>query len=125
MAKKILNFEEIKNVDDLKIELVDVPEWGGSVYVRSFAGKQRDQFDSDNTEVDDDGNISFNGDNYHARLAALSICDEKGKLLFTDHSVLAGKNSSALARVVAVAKRLSGLGKEAREAAGKNLKGQS
>ena len=41
-----LNREAILAAEDLPRELVEVPEWGGAVYVRALTGAERDQFEA-------------------------------------------------------------------------------
>ena len=44
--KKFLTRNEILAVDDLQTQKVDVPEWGGSVYVRGLTGSERDALEA-------------------------------------------------------------------------------
>lgn len=107
----LLTRENILAADDLGRELVNVPEWGGDVYVRGLTGKERDQFEA--SMIDQRGKSqTVNLQNIRAKLAGLSICDENGKRIFTDADLaaLAGKSALALNRVFEVARRLSGLG---------------
>lgn len=107
----LLTRDQILSADDLGRELVNVPEWGGDVYVRGLTGKERDQFEA--SMIDQRGKSqSVNLQNIRAKLAGLSICDESGKRVFTDADLqaLAGKSAIALNRVFEVARRLSGLG---------------
>lgn len=107
----LLTRETILAADDLGRELVNVPEWGGDVYVRGLTGKERDQFEA--SMIDQRGKSqTVNLQNIRAKLAGLSICDETGKRIFTDADLaaLAGKSALALNRVFEVSRRLSGLG---------------
>jgi len=107
----LLTRETILAADDLGRELVNVPEWGGDVYVRGLTGKERDAFEAG--MIDQRGKSqTVNLQNIRAKLAGLSICDESGKRIFTDADLaaLAGKSAVALNRVFEVARRLSGLG---------------
>jgi hypothetical protein len=85
--------EQILAVDDIKIEPVDVPEWGVSVWVRSWTGRERDMFESEHRDLRDE--------DYRARLVVSTACDEAGQLLFTrqDIPALAKKNAKALDRL--------------------------
>lgn len=121
---KILSAADIRGVDDSKKELVEVPEWGGSVYVRNMTAKERDDFDASlraEAETSPAGNKG-EGDNLRARLAAATCCDEAGKLLFTlaDVELLGQKSASALNRLFQVALRLNPSGNAAVEDAKKN-----
>ena len=41
----MLTKEQILESDDLKTEVVDVPEWGGEVTIRIMSGTERDAFE--------------------------------------------------------------------------------
>jgi hypothetical protein len=100
-------------------EDVPVPEWGGTVRVYGLSGIRRAAYVK--AQFDDNGKLS-DEDRADAVLAAFSMTDETGTLLFTaaDIQALADKSVAALDRVTAVAKRLSGFSKEAVKAAEKN-----
>lgn len=107
---ELLTKDQILGASDITKELVEVPEWGGAVYVKGLTGAERDAFEASILEVR--GNRqTFNMQNVRARLAALSICDEKGYRMFTDTEViqLSKKSAQALNRLFEVASRLSGL----------------
>lgn len=125
MSKKsnvvILSREQILEAQDMEKELVDVPEWGGPVYVRALTGAERDAFEDSMVEM----RVVRKGrkretvpqmryQNLRARLCALTICDEEGNRLFKDEDVhaLGKKSAAALDRVFEVAQRLSGLREE-------------
>lgn len=103
-----LTRDAILGCDDQQIEKVSVPEWGGHVYVRSMTGTARDEWEASQIG----GTASkpkVRLDNARANLAARTICDESGSLLFTAADVveLGKRSSAALDRVYAVAQRLS------------------
>lgn len=104
----ILTREEILQADDLKTEIVNVPEWGGEVIVRTMTGTDRDIWDN---LMFRKGERNYLNDN-RAKLCSCTIVDEHGNLLFTEDDVieLGKKSSMALNRVFDVAKRLNGLG---------------
>ena len=106
----ILNREAILNIQDLKTEEVEVPEWGGAVLVRALTGAERDQFEA--TVVETKGkNTRVNLVNARAKLVAMSVVDEEGNKLFTpaDVAALGKKSAAALARIFDVAMRLAGI----------------
>lgn len=106
----ILSREQILEAKDLVTEAVEVPEWGGSVLVKSLTGAERDQYES--AIVEQKGrDTKVNLRNARARLVALSVVDEEGKRLFSpnDVSLLGAKSAAALQRVFNVAMRLSGI----------------
>lgn len=108
-----LDRNAILSAADIKKELVDVPEWGGSVWVRGMNGAERDKFESSIVEMRGKKSVTDLA-NVRAKLASLTICDEAGKRLFTqaDITALSEKSASALQRVFEVAQRLSGITKE-------------
>ena len=107
---EFLGRDTIFAIADLKTEDVLVPEWGGTVRVRSLTGVERDQFEAESMEKHGDG-YKANFTNLRARLISLAAVDGLGKRLFTagDAQKLGKKNASALNRVFEVARRLSGL----------------
>lgn len=117
----ILSQDQILNADDAKRELVEVPEWGGSVYVRTLKAKDRDSYES--SIIGDDGKFDIKKyANATARLAALCMCDETGKRIFDDAKIgaLGEKSAEALHRVVQAARKMNKLGEDAVEDAVKN-----
>lgn len=101
----MLSAEQILAANDTGIESVDVPEWGGSVCIRTMTGTERDSWElyyQSEVKKRDNANV-------RAKLCALTICDESGKRLFTDQQVadLAKKNAKALDRVFTAATRLN------------------
>lgn len=118
----ILTKDAILTAEDLKRELVPVPEWGGEVYVRALTGAERDKFESSVVEQRGKRQI-FHTQDIRAKLAAYTIVDEKGERLFSDADVkaLSQKSAAALNRVYEVAARLSGITEEAIEELGEGL----
>lgn len=111
--RQALTAAAILAADDLKREWVDVPEWGGGVYVRSMPGLALDQYEQRlmSRRSTEGKAVKVNLDNARAELVALTACDDKGEALFTLEQVeaLSKKSGAALNRVVAVAQRLNGL----------------
>ncbi len=107
----LLSKESILKAEDLRSEVVSVPEWGGDVKVRSMTGLERDRFESSLIE-EKGGDVQKNTANLRAKLAACCIVDEAGELLFTDKDVtaLGKKSAKALDRVFGVAQSLNGIG---------------
>lgn len=114
----ILDKTAILSAEDLKTEEVDVPEWGGSVRVRTLTGSERDAFESSLIAADGQRNMA----NYRARLLSRALVGENGQRLFSDDEIplLGGKSAAALDRLFAVAQRLNGIGGEAEKAIEKN-----
>ncbi|MFS8534357.1 MAG: hypothetical protein FWJ65_04295 [Limnochordales bacterium] len=105
----LLSRDDIIKIDDRKYEEVPVPEWGGTVRVRSLTGRERDQFEQ--SLVDKRTGRLSRLANARARLVALCLVDEQGNRLFsTDEAALLGqKSAAALERVFEVARRLCGM----------------
>ena len=109
----ILDKNAILKADDLKKELVNVPEWGGDVYVRGMTGADRDKFEASIVQTRGKDQ-TLNMVNIRAKLASMTICDEKGNRIFSEADVkeLSGKSAHALQRIFVVAQKLSGIGDE-------------
>lgn len=110
MDTKPLNREDILGAQDIEIEEVNVPEWGGSVFVKGMTGTERDRFEA--SIVEQRGkDTKVNMVNIRAKLASETICDKEGVRLFSikDAKALGKKSASALQRVFDVAQRLSGI----------------
>ena len=111
----------ILDADDLPRKRVDVPEWGGVVYVRSMTGAERDAFNAALIDAGgDDGRVNFA--NLRAGLVALTVVDENGARLFEDGDAeaLDGKSFAALDRVASAAQRLNALSDDDVDALVKN-----
>lgn len=113
----MLTKDMILNAEDLPQELVEVPEWGGAVFVRSLTGTERDCFE---LRMQRDREATMQ--NARARLCALCMVDEKGTRLFEESEVesLGKKAALALDRVFTVALRLNGLSRKEVEELAKN-----
>jgi len=109
-----LKRDDILKVQDIRVEKVHVPEWGGDVYIKGMNGMERDAFEASVVQMRGKGtNVDMS--NIRAKLAAQTICDENGERLFTDADIkaLGKKSASALQRVFEVAQKLSGIGDDA------------
>lgn len=106
----ILTMDQILSADDLKKELVEVPEWGGHVYIKALTGKERDKMEA--AVITGPGERNFS--NIRAKLVSLSVVDEEGVRLFTfeDAEKLGDKSAAVLDRLFAVAQKLSGMTKK-------------
>lgn len=62
---------------------VEVPEWDGSVRIRSLTGKERDKFERDAAgDAGRGGKKKSTVENLRAKLVALCAVDEDGRVLF-------------------------------------------
>jgi hypothetical protein len=107
----LLNRDAILNVNDIKIQEVDVPEWGGKVLVKTLSGSERDSFEA-SIVTGIGANAKMSTENIRAKLVVRSIVGEDGKRFFSDSDaeILSKKSAAALDRIFAVASKLSGVG---------------
>lgn len=119
---KILSKADILAASDLATEAVEVPEWGGSVLVRTMTGTQRDAYEASLMQRNDDGKLEVNTDNMRAKLLLVTLVDEAGNALFTaaDLDAFSAKSAAAIERLSVVAQRINGLNRGAVEEAAKN-----
>ena len=118
MTSKNLGATDILGAADREIRPVRVPEWGGTVHVRSMSGAERDAWEEEqlarSREGEKDGDKDRDLRDFRARFLVRCICDEKGELLFApkDAEDLSKRNGRALDRLYAVAQILNGLSKQ-------------
>lgn len=105
----------------LRTEIVDVPEWGGTVIVRELTGRERDRFEASIVEQRGRRTV-VNMANMRAKFVAACAIDEQGQPLFypSDVEMLGDLSAAALNRVFDVGRRLSGLSDEDVEELEKN-----
>lgn len=117
-----LGRDAIRDVVDLPMEEVEVPEWGGSVLVRGLSGRERDLYEKWMVQIRGRNSVELSMENVRGKLAAMCICNETGGRVFEDEDArwLGNKSAAALERVCSVAMRLSGLAAEDVEIAVKN-----
>lgn len=108
----MLNRDQILGAEDIKIETVDVPEWGGTVRVRTLTAADRLRVV---------GTVDPKVDTRIIYVAA-ALIDDKGEPLMTaaDIPALMVKSAKATDRVYEVVARLNGLGTKATGDAEKN-----
>jgi hypothetical protein len=123
--KAMLNRSQILEATDLGFEEMEVPEWGGSVRVRTMTGAERDAFESEIYEMKGES-VKFNRENFRARLLVRTIADEKNDRLFSDAdiAVLGKKSARVLDRLFAIAQKLNGISAADREEMVKNSSGE-
>lgn len=121
--------EKIKAALDLKAEKVAVPEWDCELYVQSMNGEQREAYEAATTHVSDENKVSIVHENMRAKLLVQCVHEVKedgsiGEAVFEntpeDLALISAKSSAVLERLIKIAQRLSGIGKEAEEAIAKN-----
>lgn len=113
-----LTRDEILKADDLPTREVQVPEWGGTVLVRTIEGWERDEFETSIAGVERAG-IEPDHENIRARMVSLAVIDEKRQRLFSEDDVhqLGRKSPKALDRVYEAAIDLAGMKPDSKEKA--------
>jgi hypothetical protein len=114
-----MNREEILKTKTVKTESVDVPEWGGTLFVHSLNGLERVKFfDRDVAEK--------LGEESPARMGIMLLIhclrDEQGQHIFLpeDAAQLEEQDGQLVNRLCAIANRVNGIGQDAADAAKKN-----
>ncbi len=87
-----LSVDQILAAKDIKVHPVDVPEWGGAIYVKTISGTERDRFEA---------MLNQDKAGFRVKFIVAAACDETGKSLFTSEHVtaLSDKSGVALNRV--------------------------
>ena len=116
MVKHCLNLDEILKVNDaVKIKVI-VPEWGGSVYLKSMTSLDRDRYEALVMKSKQNGSLKA-WEGLRARVVANCLCDEQGVRIFpedtNDWQKLNGKNSAIVSMLFEKCMTISGLGAEA------------
>lgn len=116
----MLTKEQILAADDVRTEEVHVPEWGGTVRVRTITATERDAFDRQRWESGQDEKMRKN---VRASLIVMAVVDDDGKLMFSadDIEALGEKSATAMDRVFAAIQRINKMADEDIEAAAENL----
>lgn len=119
---KVLSRDEILQTLDATTETIFVPEWGGSVFVKTLSAEEREEFE--NLFINDDGKRKPQTEitNLRAFLVSLSVVNENGERVFTTDDVeeLNRKNANCIERIFNVAQRLSALREQDIKALTKN-----
>jgi hypothetical protein len=120
---KFLTGAQILQAVDLKTEIVDVPEWGGSVVVTELMAHDRDAYEQSMWNDRGNGRMVSNRDNVRARLVVRSLVSPDGQRLFADEEAdaLGAKSAAVIDRLFDVAARLSGMDEKDVEAEGKDF----
>jgi hypothetical protein len=110
----LLTKDQILSADDRKTKEVPVPEWGGSVLIRTLTGRERDAFEATTVRTKGSKQES-NYENFRARFVAECVVDETGKKLFAHRGevqMLGNKSVAALQRVFNAAQELNGMSED-------------
>lgn len=108
----VLDKAAILAIPDIVPILVEVPEWGGCVWVRGLTARERDAFEASMVEVDKKtGERRPRTGNLRARLVVMGLCDEAGNRVFSDDDIpaLGRKSALGMERVFDTIRGLSGM----------------
>lgn len=113
----MLTREQIRGAADLPREEVQIPEWQGSVFVRTMTGTERDAWED---SLAKGKKVSL--EKVRAKLAVAVTCDADGKATFGPEDVdwLSEKSCAALQRIFAKASKLNALSNADMEDLAKN-----
>ena len=113
--QNLLDRSKLLAKEVLEIEKVELGE-GNIVYVRQMTGRERDQFEASllkkKTNAKGESTYEQNTEDFRAKLAVLTLCDEKGNSLLQpgDYPVLS-QNMSAkrLEKIIIAAQKLNAI----------------
>lgn len=107
--------KRLMGANDTKVQPIEVPEWGGTYYVRVLSGKDRESFEE---ALSAEQRMK----NFRIRFLLLALCDEDGKRVLGDGDtdVLGDRNSVTLNRVFEQAWTINAFTKEAVDALGED-----
>jgi hypothetical protein len=119
---KELSARDILDAQDIRIERVEVPEWGGHVYVRTIAGTDRERYIESIREVIRKGKkqeVNIILAESGAKLLQRTLCNQRGEQIFSENDItaLGQKSSRALQRCLDVAAAINGLNEDAADEA--------
>ena len=105
-----LTAADIFAAHDEEIKEVEVPEWGGVVYVKGMTGAERDRYEKTFMEWrEKKGKLT----NMRASMLVMCLVDENGRRLFTSSSsdieALGAKSAKVLDRLWDVARDMCGM----------------
>lgn len=108
-----LSKNQILSLNDLEREKVEIPEWGGHVFIRQMTAMERDNYEAGLTDQSTASMMS----NFRAKLVVRCCVDEKGERLFSDEDApaLGKKCSAVLVRLFNTAEQLNALGESEAE----------
>lgn len=105
--------KRLMGANDTKVQPIEVPEWGGTYYVRVLSGKDRESFEE---ALSAEQRMK----NFRLRFLVLALCDQDGTRVLTDSDtdLLGERNSVVLNRVFEQAWSINAFTKEAVDALG-------
>jgi len=121
--KKVLDRDSLLKKQELKIEEVDLGN-GEVIYIKEMTGRERDEFEHSIMELDKNNKPVNKLDNFRAKLAVCTICDENGELLLKLSDVQTLSNNMGARRlelIVERARELNMISEKDKEELTKNL----
>jgi len=118
----LLNRSALLEKEKLEIQKVDLGK-GDFVYVRQMTGFEKESFEHSIINLKEDGTVERRSDDFRAKLAVCTVCDELGKLIFknADIKVLSRSMSAArLTKIADVASTMNKMDEESKEKVTKN-----
>ena len=117
----VLSKSAILEASDLPFTDVDVPEWGGTVRIRTMTARERDDYEASIYDMDGK-TVKVKREDFRAKLLARCLIDEDGKRLFTTKDIpqLSGKSAKPVQALFEVAQELNGLSADAQDELEKN-----
>lgn len=112
-----LDSKSILAANDVRLEKVNVPEWGGDVYLKVISGTDRDRFEESWSEQRMKA--------FRIRFLLLTLCSEDGERLFSDEQAdaLGKKSSIVINRLFDAAWKLNAFTQEAVDEMGESSGG--
>lgn len=109
----LLTKEAILAANDLKTEVVQVPEWGGEVMITTMTAAAKDDYEQSLVNMVN-GQARENLSNIRAKLVAACLVDEEGNRLFSSKEIeqLGSKSGKAMDRVFEAASRLNAISQD-------------
>lgn len=107
---RLLSADDVLGAQDFTVEPVEVPEWGGQIYVRTLSAAQRDLYEQQFVNMKTGKRIGTIK-NIRARLVVLAACNQDGEAMFTEKQIdqVGAKSAAAVDRVFDAAAKLNGL----------------
>lgn len=122
-TRKRLGSSDVRKINDLQTEDVDLPQWKGFVTIKALTSAERDAFEA-SLRIERNGKQKVDTANMRAKLVVMCAVDEYGHRIWsdTDAGWLGEKSSAVVSKLYDVATRLSGISEEDAKELEKNSK---
>jgi len=124
-----LTASKIVEAKDIKRQEVEVPEWGGSVYIKELSNIEADEFEKWQTS-----RLAFKGlganrtinpkqtdlRGQFSKFLSMCMVDDDNQLLFSDYKALTKKSYKVIKRLYDLAVSYNGMDDESQEESEKN-----